>query len=72
MSIPLSAEVIDLLRAVLTAIGTPAEVAAALAWLRVCFEVTNESRPCSDRPLSRLVRVYLDLGPLPAASDDAS
>ena len=52
--------------------GTPAEVAAALARLRACFEVTNESRPCSDRPPSRLVRVYLDLGPLPAAPDDAS
>ena len=52
--------------------GTPAEVAAALARLRACFEVTNESRPNSDRPLSRLVRVYLDLCPLPAAPDDAS
>jgi hypothetical protein len=52
--------------------GTPSEVAAALARLRACFEVTNESRPYPDRPLSRLVRVYLDLGPLPAAPDDAS
>jgi hypothetical protein len=52
--------------------GTPVEVAAALALLRACFEVTNESRPCSDRPPSRLVRVYLDLSPLPAAPDDAS
>ena len=52
--------------------GTPAEVAAALAWLRACFEVTNESRPYSDRPPSRLVRIYLDLGPLPAVPDDAS
>jgi hypothetical protein len=52
--------------------GTPAEVTAALGRLRACFEVTNESRPCSDRPPSRLVRVYLDLGLLPAAPDDAS
>ena len=52
--------------------GSPAEVAAALARLRACFEVTNESRPYSDRPPSRLVRVYLDFGPLPAAPDDAS
>ena len=52
--------------------GTPSEVAAALARLRACFEVTNESRPYSDLPLSRLLRVYLDLGPLPAAPDDAS
>ena len=51
--------------------GTPAE-AAALARLRARFEVTYESRPYSDRPPSRLVRVYLDLGPLPAAPDDAS
>ena len=72
MSIPLSPGVIDLLRAVLTAIDIPAEVAAALARLRACFEVTNESRPYPDRPLSRLVRVYLDLGPLPSAPDDAS
>jgi hypothetical protein len=72
MSIPLSPGVIDLRRAVLTAIGIPAEVAAVPALLRDCFEVTNESRPCSDRPPSRLVRVYLDLGPLPAAPDDAS
>ena len=72
MSIPLSPRVIDLLRAVLTAIDISAEVAAALARLRACFEVTNESRPYSDRPLSQLVRVDLDLGPLPAAPDDAS
>jgi hypothetical protein len=58
--------------------GTPAEATAALARLRAYFEVTNESRPYSDRPLSRLVCVYLDLGPLPAAPaghdapDDAS
>jgi hypothetical protein len=52
--------------------GTPAEVAAALARLRSCFEVTNESRPYSDRRPSRLVRVYLGLGPLPAAPNDAS
>jgi hypothetical protein len=72
MSIPLSPGVLDPLRAVLTAIDIPAEVATALARLRACFEVTNESRPYSDRPPSRLVRVYLDLGPLPAAPDDAS
>jgi hypothetical protein len=72
MSIPLSPGVIDLLRAVLTAIDIPAEVAAALARLRACFEVTNEFRPYSDRPPSWLVRVYLDFGPLPAAPDDAS
>ena len=52
--------------------GTSGEVAAVLARLRACFEVTNESRPHPDRPPSRLVRVYLDLGPLPAAPDDAS
>jgi hypothetical protein len=72
MSIPLSPRVIDLLRAVLTAIDISAEVAAALARLRACFEVTNESRPYSDRPPSRLVRVDLDLGTLPTAPDDAS
>jgi hypothetical protein len=72
MSIPLSPGVIDLRRAVMTAIGIPAEVATVPALLRACFEVTNESRPCSDRPPSRLVRAYLDLGPLPAAPDDAS
>ena len=73
MSTPLSPEVIDLLRAVLTAIDIPAEV-AALARLRACFEVINESRPCSDGPPSRLVRVDLGLGLglLPAAPDDAS
>ena len=46
MSAPLSPEVIDLRRAVLTAIDIPAEVAAVPALLRACFEVTNESRPC--------------------------
>ena len=51
--------------------GTPAE-AAALARLRARFEVTYESRPYSDRPPSRLVRVYLDLGPPSAAPYDAS
>jgi hypothetical protein len=58
--------------------GTPAEITAALPLLRACFEVADESRPFPDRPPSRLVRVYLDLGPLPAAPvgrdapDDAS
>jgi hypothetical protein len=52
--------------------GTPVEVAAAVARLRAWFGVTNESRPYSDRTPSRLVRVYLALGPLPAAPDDAS
>ena len=41
--------------------GTPAEVIEALARLRACFEVADESRPYPDRPPSRLVRVYLDL-----------
>jgi hypothetical protein len=48
--------------------GTPAEVTEALARLRACFEVADESRPYADRPPSRLVRVYLDLRPLPAAT----
>ena len=47
--------------------GTPAEV-TALGLLRG----DQQSPPYSDRPPSRLVRVYLDLGPLPAAPDDAS
>jgi hypothetical protein len=47
--------------------GTPAEATAALAQLRACFEVVDESRPYPDRPPSRLVRVYLDLRLLPAA-----
>jgi hypothetical protein len=41
--------------------GTPAEVTATLPLLRACFEVVDQSRPYSDRPPSRLVRVYLEL-----------
>jgi hypothetical protein len=58
--------------------GTPAEITAALPLLRACFEVAEVSRLYPDRPPSRLVRAYLDLGPLPAAPvgrdapDDAS
>jgi len=47
--------------------GTPAEVTAAAARIGTVLAVVAVSAPYPDRGESRLVRVYLDVRPVPEA-----